>query len=209
MEHAGGVVGWATDVMGTLGAPGAGVANAVDTVIPFVPSEVILPIAGFAASEGQMSLTGAIFWATAGSVLGSLVVYYVGALLGRDRTRAVAARIPLIRVHDVDRAEAWFGRHGAKAVFIARMVPVIRSMISIPAGIERMPILTFTALTAMGSLIWNAAFILAGYWLGSNWRVVEKYGGYATTAVVILVVLAVGHFVVSRLRSSKEQNRSE
>jgi membrane protein DedA with SNARE-associated domain len=208
VEQAGGIAGWATHMMQSLGAPGAGLANAVDTVLPFVPSEVILPIAGFTAGQGRMSLTAAIFWATVGSVIGSLVVYCAGALLGRDRTRSIAARIPLVKPHEIDRAEAWFSRHGAKTVFFARMVPVFRSLISIPAGIERMPIPTFVGYTALGSLIWNSAFILAGYWLGGNWHLVEEYGGLASKAVVVLVLLALAYFVVSRTRSNTARHRA-
>jgi membrane protein DedA with SNARE-associated domain len=134
-EPAGGIAGWAAHIMETLGAPGTGLANAIDTVLPFVPSEVILPIAGFTAGQGRMSVVAAIVWATVGSVLGSLVVYYVGALLGRERTRSIAERIPLVRPHEIDRAEAWFGRHGGKTVFLARMVPVLRSLISSRSGL--------------------------------------------------------------------------
>lgn len=205
---AGGIAGWAAHIMETLGAPGTGLANAVDTVFPFVPSEVVLPIAGFTAGQGRMSLVAAILWATVGSVAGSLVVYYAGALLGRRRTRAIFERIPLVRPHEIDRAEAWFARHGAKTVFLARMVPVFRSLISLPAGIERMPVLTFAGLTALGSLIWNAAFVLAGYWLGDNWRLVEEYGGLISKAVVLAVGLATGCFLVSRLTRSKARHRS-
>ncbi|GLY86264.1 DedA family protein [Actinoallomurus iriomotensis] len=203
---AGGIAGWAAHLMESLGAPGAGLANAVDTILPFVPSELILPLAGFTAGQGRMSLVAAIVWATAGSVLGSLVVYGVGALLGRERTRAIAERIPLIRAHEIDRAEAWFARYGTRTVFLARMVPVLRSLISIPAGIERMPVVTFTVLTALGSLIWNSLFVLAGYWLGDNWRLVEEYGGLLSKAVVIVAVLAVGWFAVTRLTRSRARS---
>ncbi|GAB2848432.1 DedA family protein [Actinoallomurus bryophytorum] len=207
-EPAGGIAGWAAHIMESLGAPGTGLANGIDTVFPFVPSEVVLPIAGFTAGQGRMSVVAAIVWATVGSVVGSLVVYYAGALLGRERTRSIAARIPLVRPHEIDRAEAWFARHGGKTVFLARMVPVLRSLISIPAGIERMPVLTFAGLTALGSLIWNTAFVMAGYWLGDNWRLVEEYGGLASKAVLIVAVLAAGYFVVARLTRSGARHRS-
>jgi membrane protein DedA with SNARE-associated domain len=203
---AGGIAGWAAHLMETLGAPGAGLANAVDTVLPFVPSELILPLAGFTAGQGRMSLVAAIAWATAGSVAGSLVVYGAGALLGRDRTRAIAERIPLVRAHELDRAEAWFARYGPRTVFLARMVPVLRSLISVPAGISRMPVVTFVLLTALGSLIWNSVFVLAGYWLGDNWRLVEEYGGAVSKGVVVVAVVAVGWFVVARLTRSRARS---
>ncbi|MFF2149100.1 DedA family protein [Kitasatospora sp. NPDC058190] len=199
-EPAGGVAGWAADVMGTIGAPGAGLTNLVDTVLPFVPSEVILPIAGFAAGQGRFSLPAVIIWTTLGSIVGSWIVYAAGALLGRDRTRALAARVPFVSPHEIDRAEAWFERHGRTAVLLARMVPVVRSLISVPAGIQRMSLTAFTAMTALGSLVWNTAFVVLGYWLGDNWQLVEEYGGWVSKAVVAVAVLAVARWFLVRLR---------
>ncbi|MFE3185295.1 DedA family protein [Streptomyces violascens] len=202
-EPVGGIAGWAVNIMETLGAPGAGLTNAVDTVLPFVPSEVILPVAGFTAGQGRMSPLAVIAWTTIGSVVGSLVVYFVGAALGRDRTRRIAARIPLVKAHEIDRAEAWFARHGTKTVFFARMVPVLRSLISVPAGIERMPLTVFVGLTALGSLVWNTVFVMAGFWLGDNWRLVEEYGGMVSKGVGVAIVVLVGYFLVSRLSRSR------
>ncbi|MFE4517464.1 DedA family protein [Kitasatospora sp. NPDC056783] len=199
-EPAGGVAGWAVDVMTTLGAAGAGLTNLVDTVLPFIPSEVILPVAGFAAGQGTLSLPAVIVWTTVGSVAGSWIVYAAGALLGPERTRALAARVPMVSAHEIDRAEAWFERHGRKAVLIARMVPVVRSLISVPAGIQRMPLASFTAMTLLGSLVWNTAFVLLGYWLGDNWQLVEEYGGWVSKGAVALGLLAVGRWFLVRTR---------
>lgn len=194
-----GIVGWVTNVMETLGGPGAGLAIALENLFPPLPSEVILPLAGFTASRGDMTLLGAIFWTTLGSVVGALVLYAIGAVLGRQRMRAIATRLPLVKVSDVDRAEAWFAKHGVKTVFFGRMIPIFRSLISIPAGIERMSVATFLVFTTLGSLIWNTIFILAGYLLGENWHIIEKYAGYFSNAVVVIVVLAVVAFVVVRV----------
>ncbi|SOB81265.1 DedA family protein [Streptomyces sp. 1331.2] len=199
-EPVGGIAGWAVDVMSTLGAVGSGLTNLVDTVLPFIPSEIILPVAGFAAGQGKLSLPAVILWTTIGSIVGSWIVYAVGALLGRERTRALAARIPLLSAHEIDKADAWFERHGRKAVFIARMVPVVRSLISVPAGIQRMPLLPFTVMTAAGSLIWNTLFVLLGYWLGDNWQLVEEYGGWVSKGVVVVGVLVVGRWFLVRMR---------
>jgi membrane protein DedA with SNARE-associated domain len=203
----GGLVGVATRLMNdlgdTYGGPGAAVANGLDSIIPFIPSEVILPLAGVFAGQGHMSLAAAIIWTTLGSMAGSLVMYGIGLALGRERTRALVARIPLIEVEEVERTEAWFTRHGGKAVFFGRFLPLFRSLISIPAGIERMPVLTFLALTTAGSVIWNAAFVCAGYALGQNWEVVERYAGLVTDGVVVVVVLVVGYFVLSRVRRAR------
>lgn len=190
-----GIVGWVTGAMETLGGLGVGIAIALENLFPPIPSEVILPLAGFTAGQGKMSVLAAILWATAGSTAGAVVLYYLGALLGRDRTRAIAAKIPLIKISDIDRTESWFARHGVKAVFFGRMVPVFRSFISIPAGIERMRMTTFLLFTVLGSLIWNAAFVSAGYLLGENWWVVEEYAGVFSKAVVVAAALAVIGFL--------------
>ncbi|MEU7532353.1 DedA family protein [Saccharothrix sp. NPDC042600] len=197
-------VKWVTDLMEAFGAPGAGIAIALENLFPPLPSEVFLPLAGFTASRGGMSLIAAILWTTAGSVAGALVLYYVGALLGRDRVRRIAEKMPLVKVSDVDKTEDWFQRHGRATVFFGRMVPIFRSLISIPAGVERMPLPTFIAFTAAGSAIWNTALILAGYALGENWHLVERYLGVASKVVIGVVVLAIAWFVVSRLVNRKK-----
>jgi membrane protein DedA with SNARE-associated domain len=196
---ASGIVGWATSLMEALGAPGAGLAIAVENFFPPLPSEVILPLAGLSASQGDMSLVSAIACTTLGSVVGALVLFGLGAWIGRDRVRAVVARVPLVDVADLDKTEAWFARHGGKAVFFGRMIPVFRSLISIPAGVARMPITTFLAFTAAGSLIWNTAFVLAGYQLGDNWRTVEGYVGMYSKGVLAITAAAVCCFVAVRL----------
>ncbi|GAA3425768.1 hypothetical protein GCM10018953_29510 [Streptosporangium nondiastaticum] len=186
--------------METLGAPGAGLAIALENLFPPLPSEVILPLAGFTASKGDMTLFEAIFWTTLGSVVGAVALYGVGALLGRARVVAIARRLPLVDVSDIEKTEAWFARHGRKTVFFGRMIPIFRSLISIPAGVERMPVPVFLALTTLGSLIWNTVFVMAGYLLGENWELVEGYAGILSKVVLGVVALAVVVFVVLRVR---------
>lgn len=210
-SHGGGLVGLAVGLMDALsralGGAGAAVANALDSIFPFLPSEVILCLAGVSASHGQMTLLAAIAWTTLGSMAGSTLMYYLGVWLGRDRARALLAKIPLIRAEEIDRTEAWFRRHGAKAVFFGRMVPLFRSLISIPAGVERMSYPVFLLFTTLGSLIWNVAFVVAGYQLGKRWHLVDKYAGLVTNLVVLVVVVAVGYFVVSRLWKRRRSER--
>ena len=194
------VAQWAVSLMESLGGPGAGLAIALENLFPPLPSEIILPLAGFTASRGTFGLAEVLLWTTLGSVVGALVLYALGAWFGRDRLRWIVARVPLMRVADVDRAEAWFARHGAKAVFVGRMIPLFRSLISIPAGIERMPLGRFTLLTTAGSAIWNTVFVLAGYVLGENWGLVEQYADILQKVVIVTVVIAVVGFVVVRLR---------
>jgi membrane protein DedA with SNARE-associated domain len=155
-----------------------------------------------------MSLLAAIVWTTIGSVAGAVVLYLIGALIGRDRTRAIVARVPLVKVSDVDRTEAWFARHGRKAVFFGRMVPLFRSFISIPAGIERMPMATFLVFTTLGSLIWNSLFVLAGYILGENRQIVEDYAGTYQNVVLAVGAIAVAAFVVTRLLAARRNRQS-
>lgn len=202
----GGLVGLVTDLVERLGGPGAGLAVALENLFPPIPSEVILPLAGFSASQGKMSLFGAIAWTTLGSVVGALALYYVGVVLGRDRVRAVAARLPLVKLEDIDRTEAWFARHGAKTVFFGRMVPIFRSLISIPAGVERIPVSGFLLYTTLGSLIWNTGFVMAGYLLGENWHAIESYVGTFQNLVIAVCAMAAGYFVISRL-ARRRRNR--
>lgn len=201
-----GVAGWAVDVMEKLGGPGAGLLIALENLFPPMPSEVILPLAGFTASRGEFSLAGALFWTTAGAVVGAWVMYFLGAALGRRRMYAIWDRLPLVSREDFERTEAWFDRHGTKAVFFGRMVPLFRSLISVPAGIERMPLVRFTVLTLAGSLIWNTIFVMAGYLLGEQWHVVEAYAGILQKIVIALVVVAAVWFVVTRVRSIRESS---
>ena len=194
---------WITKLMEALGSPGAGLAVALENVFPPVPSEVILPLAGFTAGQGRISLIAAILWTTAGSVAGALVLHGLGRWLGLERLRRIADRLPFVHVSDVDKADEWFDAHGGKAVFAGRMVPVVRSLISIPAGVSGMPIATFTLYTAAGSLIWNTALILAGYALGENYELVDRYLGWVSTVVLAALAIAIIWFVVSRVKARR------
>ncbi len=207
-EEPTGIAGWAIDLMEKLGAPGAGLAVAAENLFPPLPSEVILPLAGFAASRGDLGLAAAILFTTLGSVVGALALYGVGAGLGRSRTRALAAKLPLVKVEDIDKAEEWFNRHGPKAVLIGRLVPIVRSMISVPAGVERMSVPLFLLLTTIGSGIWNTLLIVAGYQLGERWHVVESSVGVFQWVVLGGAVAAVAWFVIVKLRarSSASEN---
>ncbi|MFI7422633.1 DedA family protein [Nonomuraea sp. NPDC049684] len=201
---------WLIALMENLGAFGAGLAIMLENLFPPLPSEVILPLSGFTASQGELDLLDVLVCTTLGSVVGALALYGAGALLGRDRTLAIAAKLPLVKVTDIEKTEAWFLRHGRKTVFFGRMIPIFRSLISVPAGVERMPLVTFTLLTTAGSAIWNTIFVLAGYFLGENWSLVEAYVGIGTYVVIGLVVLAIAVFVAVRLterRKGRHANR--
>lgn len=199
-----GVAAWVVDVMNAIGAPGAGVLVALENLFPPLPSEVILPLAGFTASQGGFSLASAIFWTTLGSIVGAIALYWIGIALGRRRLRIVVDKMPLVDLYDLDRTEAWFDRHGRKAVFFGRMVPIFRSLISIPAGIERMPFGLFVLLSGLGSLIWNTIFVLAGFYLGENWHIAEQYASVFSRIVVIVVLVLVVWWVLKRIRRNRQ-----
>ncbi len=194
---------WITSVMQQLGEPGVGLLILLENLFPPIPSEIILPLAGFTASQGEFTMISVILWATLGSVVGAIILYYLGAFLGRERTRYLFQKLPLVNIQDVDRTEAWFIKHETKAVFFGRMVPIFRSLISIPAGVERMNMLLFITYTAAGSLIWNTTLIGLGFVLGENFHLVEKYVGYFQYVVIAVVLLAVSYFIFNRMRRSK------
>lgn len=199
-------------LVGALGAPGVGIAVAAENLFPPIPSEVILPSAGFAAASGSMGLVSAIVWATIGSVVGALALYALGAWFGRARFYSLASKIPFVKEADIERAEAWFVRRGPLAVLLGRVVPVVRSLISIPAGIERMKLLPFTLYTAIGSALWNSVLIGAGYTLGANWAIVEEWISRYQLIVfglagIALVVWMVRKWTVRRSRESAVKAR--
>lgn len=205
----GGITGWATDLMAALGAPGAGVIVALENVFPPIPSEVILPLAGFAAGRGEFSVLSAVLWTTGGSIVGAWALYLVGMLAPEHRVRKALSTLPMVHVADVERAEAWFDDHGRSAVFLGRMVPGVRSLVSIPAGARRMPWYEFLLFTAAGSLIWNSVFIYGGYALGSRWGLVEQYAGLFQIVVIVALVSLVGFMVLRRYRKRRRAKRSQ
>lgn len=204
-----GLAGWAADLMSTLGAPGAGLIVALENLFPPIPSEIILPLAGFAAGRGEFSVLSAIIWTTAGSVVGAVALYLIGMLASDAWLRRTLAKMPLVHERDVVKAEQWFDRNGRAAVFVGRMIPGVRSFVSIPAGQRRMPWWEFIGLTALGSLIWNSVFVGGGYALGSRWHLVERYAGFFQTVVIVLLGSLVVVMLVRRYRRHREVKKME
>jgi len=192
---------WTVSLMDVIGPVGAGIAIALENLFPPLPSEIILPMAGLAANRGSFTLFEALLWTTAGSIVGAFLLYGIGAWLGLSRLRTIAAKVPLLHPEDIDRTVAWFGRHGGKAVFFGRMLPIFRSLISIPAGIVGMPLWRFGLLTAAGSLIWNSIFVSAGFFLGEAWPLVERYADILQYVVIAAAALGIGWFVYVRIRA--------
>lgn len=188
------------DIMEAVGPIGVGLAVFAENIFPPIPSEVILPLAGFTAAGGAFSPHAALVWATVGSIVGALSLYGIGAWLGRHRMYRLADRMPLVDMEDVSKTERWFIRYGYWTVFLGRMVPVFRSLISIPAGIERMNLAKFTLFTALGSLIWNAIFVYGGYALGERFHVISEYADVFSNIVLVLILAFLAIWVVLRLR---------
>jgi membrane protein DedA with SNARE-associated domain len=196
---------WIFRIVDALGAVGVGLLILLENIIPPIPSEVILPLAGFRARTGTLNLLAVWPAATAGSVLGALLLYGLGAWLGHDRLRSLAGRrwFVFASQKDIDRGDELFDRHGGKVVLLARCVPFLRSVVSIPAGISGMPLLRFTVLTAIGSGVWNAAFLWLGWILGENWNTVEQWLGPVSYVVIGLLVVGLVVLAIRRRRSGQ------
>lgn len=178
---------WITQTITRMGEFGVFLLTLLETVFPPIPSELIMPLAGYLAARGEMSLWGAVLAGTLGSLAGALFLYWVGRKLGEQRLMDFADRhgrwLTLSR-GDIERASEWFARRGGWAVFVCRLIPGLRSLISIPAGIHAMPLLPFVAFTAAGSLAWTALLVYLGYLLGSNFEQVGEWVSPISTAVV-------------------------
>lgn len=193
--------------METLGAPGVGIAIFLESAFPPIPSEVVLPLAGFTASQGSMGLVAAIVWATVGSLLGAYLLYFVGHLVGADRLRKIADWLWLVEAADVDKSMAWFDKYGSPSVFFGRMVPGIRSLISIPAGIDRMGLVKFTLWTTLGSAIWNSILVYLGFTLGENWHTVTDYMEEFSLIIKILLVIAFVALTIWLVRRQRKSSK--
>jgi membrane protein DedA with SNARE-associated domain len=192
----GGITGWLLDLVDTLGPVGVGISILLETIIPPIPSEAVLGLAGVLINDGRMSILPVILFATLGSILGAIFFYVIGHALGPRRSHAFLDRLPLVETEDVDKTFGWFEKHGRSAVFLGRMVPIVRSFISVPAGVVRMPFGQFLLFTAGGSLIWNAVLVSLGVAAGDF---IEKNLHYLDYVVVAVAVLAVIWFVYRKV----------
>jgi len=200
------VIDWIIRVIGDIGLFGVGFLVALESVVPPIPSEVVLLLTGSNVESGRFGIIPAILVSTIGSVVGALVLYALGFWLSADRMERLIARLGKfvgLKQKDVDRGFRWFDRHGSLVVFFGRLIPLVRSVVSIPAGAERMNLVRFVGLTFVGSAIWNTIWIVAGNALGAGWERAQKwadviqYGAIALLAIALVVVV-----VRARRRSS-------
>jgi membrane protein DedA with SNARE-associated domain len=168
----------------------------VENLFPPIPSEVILTFGGFMTTYTSLTIPYVILSATIGAVAGAIVLYYIGTIFNVEKLEAFTAKygkILHLKVEDVARANAWFEKRGALAVFLCRMVPVLRSLISIPAGMSRMKMGTFMTYTIIGTLLWNILLVSAGALLGASWHTALEYMDvYQTIAYVAMGAVGLG-----------------
>lgn len=217
----GDLANWVQDVINQFGYLGVALLVVIENVFPPIPSEIVLPFAGFVAQQGasavnatagaaqsDTTVVGMMIAATVGSVVGALILYFVSAAIGPERLRGFVERFGKwfgVKSSDLVRAEEWFDRRSVAAVLIGRCVPLIRSIVSIPAGFRRMKLTSFVVLTAIGSAVWNIALIGAGAVLGDQWERVGEYVGVFQWLVIAAVLLLLVRFVVSRLKNRRRK----
>ncbi|TXD98471.1 DedA family protein [Psychrobacter frigidicola] len=203
---------WVLIIMAKFGYVGIVFAMFAENVFPPIPSEVIMPAAGFAVVRGDLNLVLVILAGTLGSVLGALPLYYLGRVFNKERLVEFTkkyGKYVFVKPDDVLSSNDWFNKHGKKAVFFGRMVPGIRSLISIPAGMNKMPIVSFLTLTALGSSVWTTLLTLAGYHFGKNYVVIETMlAPYSKVFLLLAVAIIIGWFIKRRLSNQIHSNNA-
>lgn len=203
---------WITKTFTELGYWGIAFAMLLENVFPPIPSEAVLPAAGMTARRGGLSVVGVIVAAWIGSLAGALLWYYIGRWVGVDRLRRWADRkgkyIGFSR-KDIDRADAWFDRWGGPAVFVGRMIPGVRTLISVPAGFSGMPLGRFLLYSGAGTALWSTALVMVGWSLGESSKTIERAISWASTAVIVGIVFWIGRRIwkARRHRRRKKAGR--
>jgi membrane protein DedA with SNARE-associated domain len=193
---------WALSLISTLGYPGLGVVMFLENIFPPIPSEIVLPLAGSLTLVGRFTLLGVTLVGALGSIAGALFFYGLGFWFDEKRVRWLLVRFGrwlMLAEEDLDRALAWFGRFGEYVIFFGRMIPIVRSLISIPAGLAKMNLFRFVLYTALGTALWSFLLAMAGRLLGQNWQRVTDFVDQYQNVVIVVFVLAVVAFVGNRL----------
>lgn len=194
---------WVTEVMEQFGYLGIFLMMALENLFPPIPSEVVLPFGGFLTTYTNLTVLGVITAATLGSVIGAMLLYSIGLLVDVARLEKIIDRyghILRIKTEELHKADAWFDNYGYRTVFFCRMVPLIRSLISIPAGMSNMKFFPFIILTVLGTMLWNVLLISVGVVLGANWERILRYMAVYSTIVYILLALGVILFFLWYIR---------
>jgi membrane protein DedA with SNARE-associated domain len=197
---------WIESVIEKIGYLGVALLVGLENVIPVIPSEIVQPYAGFVAQRDNKSVALMVLVATIGSVVGSLIMYGIAAWIGPVRLRAFIVRYGKfvgVSEHELTRAEEWFDRNAVVSVLVGRCVPLIRAVVSIPAGFRKMKLIPYIICTFVGSLIWNTFLIGAGAMLGDNWESATKYMSAIQYIVVAAIIIVVGRFIWTHLKRRK------
>lgn len=200
------MIDWAADFIDAIGLIGVAALVALENVFPPIPSELVLLLTGFNVSEARFGYVGAVVFATIGSVVGAYFLYGIGRLLHEDRLEAFLAgigRFVGLKKSDVHKGFQWFERHGSAVVLFGRLIPVVRSVVSIPAGAEKMPLARFTILTALGSFVWNSIWIAIGWGLGDQWKKAGTWGDYIQYGAIVAIAIALIVLIVRARRRSQ------
>ena len=187
--------------MESLGYLGIGLLMFLENLFPPIPSELIMPLAGFTVAKGNMQMVPAIVAGVIGTVIGAFPWYYAGMFLGEKRLMDLADKYGkwlTISSRDIEKAIAWFNQYGGRAVFICRLVPGVRTLISLPAGISRMNFGMFLLYSTLGTIIWTSLLTYAGFLLGDNYDLVDEYLGPVSKIVLLTLVVAFGVWIWRR-----------
>jgi membrane protein DedA with SNARE-associated domain len=201
---------WITGLMNGLGYAGIALLMFLENIFPPIPSEVVMPLAGFTATQGGMSLVGVIAAGSLGSLAGALPWYYAGRVYGHKRMREFADRYGrwiTVSPEDIDHATDWFNRHGRSAVLIGRLVPGVRTLISVPAGISGMGLFQFLLYSTIGTVAWTSLLAICGYILRDRWSAVESYISPISTVLIVVLVLWFASRYVRQWRGRRRQKR--
>ncbi|MBR8829405.1 MAG: DedA family protein [Gomphosphaeria aponina SAG 52.96 = DSM 107014] len=183
---------WIANTITSLGYVGIGLLMFLENLFPPLPSELIMPLAGFTISQGKMAFIPVILSGVIGTVLGAFPWYYAGRIFNEARLEKLADKYGKwisVSAKDLKKANNWFNRHGGKAVFFGRLVPGVRTLISLPAGINGMPLIPFTIYSTLGTILWVLFLTTAGYLLGNHYELVETYLGKISKIVLLSLVI--------------------
>lgn len=199
------IAGLGARLIGSIGYGGVSLLMVAESMVLPVPSEAVLPFAGFLVAEGSLSFGGVILASTLGSLVGSLLSYCIGYFGGR-RFVTRFGRYLLLNTGDLDRTDRFFQRWGVAAILMARFIPVVRHLISIPAGLAGLPVLSFSLFTIAGAGLWNAFLTVCGLFLREHWKIVLRYGHIVDVVVVAVLLGLAALFVVRHLRRRKPED---
>lgn len=198
-------------LMDQFGYIGIVLLIAIENIFPPIPSEVVLTFGGFMTTYSSLTIIGVIISSTVGALIGAIVLYYVGRVLNKERLMRIVSgkigKVLFLKADDIEKADQWFGTKGDKVVFFGRCVPIIRSLISIPAGMSGMPFGRFLVLTTIGSCIWNTILVIVGSIVGESWEkivaVVHEYSVVTVVVLAIVFIVGVIYFYKKRIRERK------